>query len=245
MTENKDSTLVNTKKEDFLDEDKVISGQKYCLLSFISPEDILINKESYYLTKFFDKLSKDIDTLFNGIISKYPDSEELINNIKENHNYISNVKEMDEQYKFVKASVSSEVEADYHRDNDFKTTMRGIKIRGSFDSIEEARNRSEFLKRTDPNFNIYIAQVGCWCPWSPNPNDLENQEYSETQLNTLMKQYKKNMSDKDEVFEKRKQSHSLTNTIISEEEENDINDSSSELTENLDKLDPWSQSKGM
>ena len=60
MTENKDSTLVNTKKEDFLDEDKVISGQKYCLLSFISPEDILINKESYYLTKFFDKLSKDI-----------------------------------------------------------------------------------------------------------------------------------------------------------------------------------------
>ena len=60
-----------------------------------------------------------------------------------------------------------------------------------------------------------------------------------------MKQYKKNMSDKDEVFEKRKQSHTLTNTIISEEEENDIHDSSSELTENLDKLDPWSQSKGI
>lgn len=48
--------------------------------------------------------------------------------------------------------------------------------------------------------------MGCWCPWSPNPDCLENQEYAETQLNTLMKEYKKNMNDKDVVFEARKTS---------------------------------------
>ena len=75
-----------------------------------------------------------------------------------------------------------------------------------FDTIEEAKNRSEFVKKIDNKFNIYIAQVGCWCPWSPNPDCLENQEYAETQLNTLMKEYKKNMNDKDVVFESRKAS---------------------------------------
>ena len=82
--------------------------------------------------------------------------------------------------------------------------MRGIKIRGVFDTMEEAKARSEFIKRQDNKFDIYISQVGCWCPWSPNPNDLADQEYSETQLNTLMKQYKQNMDSKDELFEQRK-----------------------------------------
>jgi hypothetical protein len=47
--------------------------------------------------------------------------------------------------------------------------------------------------------------VGCWCPWSPNPEDLEDQEYAETQLNTLMKKYKENAQLKDNFFEQRKQ----------------------------------------
>ena len=79
-------------------------------------------------------------------------------------------------------------------------------------------NRSEFIKKIDNKFNIYIAQVGCWCPWSPNPDCLENQEYAETQLNTLMKEYKKNMNDKDIVFENRKASLFSTTSNV----ENDI-----------------------
>ena len=115
--------------------------------------------------------------------------------------------------------------------------MRGIKVRGVFDTIEEARNRSEFLKRFDDKFNIYIAQVGCWCPWSPNPDALENQEYSETQLNTLMKQYKQNMEEKDTVFDERKRAH--IESANSKKESTDLND----IKEGLEEVDAWTASK--
>ena len=65
--------LVSTKETDYLDVDKNIRGQNYVLLSFLSPEDILIQKESYYFTKFLEQFGKDMNTLFDGIRAKFPD----------------------------------------------------------------------------------------------------------------------------------------------------------------------------
>jgi hypothetical protein len=228
---------VSTKVQDYLDEDKKIRGQNYVLLSFISPEDVITNKEAYYFSRFLTQFGKDMETLFTGILAKYPESKELIDTIKTNHGYISNATEMNEQYKFFKSVNSTEVEAEYHRDNNFQTTIRGLKVRGVFDTLDEAKNRSEFLKKTDNKFDIFIGEVGVWCPWSPNPNDLQNQEYSETQLNTLMKKYKENMDSKDELFEKRRQEH--VNLANKPSATTDV----SELAENLSKVDPWSERK--
>ena len=230
--------MVAVKEQDYLDEDKKIRGQNYVLLSFISPEDVIANKESYYFSRYIQQFSKDMQTLFNGIQSKYPDSKDLIDNIMTNHAYISDANEMNEQYKFFKSVNSAEIEADYHRDNNFQTTIRGLKVRGVFDTLEEAKGRSEFLKKIDNKFDIFIGEVGVWCPWSPNPNDLENQEYAETQLNTLMKKYKENMDSKDELFEKRKQEQiniSKNKTTSSTEV--------SELADTLSKVDPWTERK--
>jgi len=225
-----EETLVSTKEVDFLDEDKPIRNQNYCLLSFLSPEDVLINKETYYFSKFLDKFGKDMDTLLNNLALKYQDSKDLIETIKTNHSYIFSYKEMDEQFKFFKSVNSDEIEKDFHKENNFTTSIRGIKVRGVFDTIDEAKNRCEFLKKIDNKFDIYIGQVGCWCPWSPNPNDLQDQEYSETQLNTLMKQYKKNMEDRDEVFDKRKN-------------ENIAKGKKDDLADNLTDEDPWTARK--
>ena len=224
------AAVVSTKEVDYLDEDKPIRGQNYVLLSFISPEDVIKNKEVYYFSKFLEQFGKDMKTLFDGIQAKYPDSKDLIDTLKVNHSYVYDNSELEEQYKFFKSTNSSEIESDYHRDNNFKTTMRGIKVRGSFDTFDEAKNRSEFLKRSDNKFDIYIAQVGCWCPWSPNPNDLQDQEFAESQLNTLMKQYKKNLDSKDELFEQRK------NDIVKNSKKPvDV----SEITDSLQDIDPW------
>jgi hypothetical protein len=87
---------------------------------------------------------------------------------------------------------------------DFQTNVRGFKLRGCYDTLREAQIRSEVLKRKDKQHNIYITQVGCWCPWDPNPNDIQDQHYAEDQLNTLMKKYRENQDQKDEVFENRK-----------------------------------------
>ena len=145
--------------------------------------------------------------------------------------YIFDAKELDEQYKFFKNTNNSEIETDFHKENNFRTSMRGIKIRGVFDSVDEAKSRSEFIKRYDNKFDIYICQVGCWCPWSPNPNDLNEQEFSETQLNTLMKQYKQNMDNKDEVFEQRKAD------MVSKSKVNNVAD------DLANQSDPWMANK--
>ena len=234
---NKD--LVSTKEVDYLEEDKSIKGQNYALLSFISPEDVLVSKEAYFFTQFLDNFGKDMKSLLDGIKSKYSDSGDLIDTIKTNHSYIFDPKELNEQYNFFKSSKYTELENTYHRDNNFVTTMRGIKVRGVFDTIEEARNRSEFLKRFDDKFNIYIAQVGCWCPWSPNPDALENQEYSETQLNTLMKQYKQNMEEKDTIFDERKKANIESAASKSKKETTDLSD----IKEGLEQVDTWTAAK--
>jgi len=228
MTE---ETIVSTKEVDYLDEDKPIRNQNYCLLSFISPEDVLKNKEAYYFSRFLDNFSKDMNTLFDNLANKYQDDKDMINGIRDNHSYIFKTEEMNEQLKFFKNAKSSDIENDFHRENNFTTSIRGIKVRGVFDTIDEAKNRCEFLKKIDNKFDIYIGQVGCWCPFSPNPNDLENQEYSETQLNTLMKEYKKNMDSKDEIFDKRR-----IDIINSSKKNND-------LATNLQEVDAWSARK--
>jgi len=245
--------LISTKEVDYLEEDPPIKNQNYCLLSFITPEEILKNKESYYIKYFLKKFSNDIESLFNGLISKYPDDIDFINNIKKDHGYLFNINELDEQYKFSKNINSTDVESEYHKDNNFQTTISGIKVRGVFDTLDQAKNRSEFLKKKDKNHNIFIGQVGCWCPYAPNPEDLEDQEYSETQLNTLMKEYKKNQENRDEVFEKRKETAIIKNTILEENNENIENNENNEnldndinkLENNINKIftdqDAWSQ----
>lgn len=246
------STSISTKKEDYLDEDPPIKNQNYCLLSFISPDEVLINKETYYLKYFFKKLSDDLASLYNGLKSKYPDDIEFINNIKDNHKYLDDYKIMDEQYKYSKSINYNIVEKEFHEDNNFRTTIQGIKVRGVFDTINEAKNRCEFLKKKDKNHNIFIGQIGCWCPWSPNPNELENQEYSETELNTLMKEYKQNMNSKDEIFENRRKNSIINSTITEEDDKYDKKDEddTSNLRNDIDKLsgvftedDPWTKKK--
>jgi hypothetical protein len=264
------TTVTSVKEVDYLDEDKPIRGQNFVLLSFLSPEDVLVNKEAYMFSQFITKFSEDMTKLLDGISAKYSDSKDFVDSVKENNAFIFNPKDMSEQYGFYKSVNNQELETSYHRDNNFTTSIRGIKVRGVFDTIEEAKNRSEFIKKIDNKFNIYIAQVGCWCPWSPNPDCLENQEYAETQLNTLMKEYKKNMTDKDVVFENRKSSlfasgaaaAGAANEIVSITEEStagaagaSIEDAMataatepetielSELKDSIEKVDGWSSQK--
>jgi hypothetical protein len=245
MTDVENPVLVSTKEVDYLDEDKPIRGQNFVLVSFISPEDVIVNKEAYIFSKFIEKFSGDMKTLLESLKEKYPEQKDMVNTIVENNNFLFNHVEMNEQFNFFKSVNSEDLEKNYHFDNNFITSIRGIKVRGTFDTIEEAKNRCEFLKKIDNKFNIYIAQVGCWCPWSPNPECLENQEYAETQLNTLMKEYKKNMDNRDVVFENRKQTISSNaapvGTTINEEVDNVELSELSEIKEEIEKVDAWNQ----
>lgn len=199
------SELVSVKEFDYLDEDKPIRGQNYVCMSFLNPEDVLKNKEAFYFEKFLVRFSEDMKQLFTSLKDKYPESAPTFGVIEENHDYVFNPSKLDEQYRFFKNMNSTPIEKEFHEQNQFRPTMRGIKIRGSFDTLEEAKVRAQVLKRMGDKFDIFVGQVGCWCPWSPNPEDLQEQEYAETQLNTMMKKYKENQEVRDIEFNARRQ----------------------------------------
>jgi hypothetical protein len=73
-----------------------------------------------------------------------------------------------------------------------------------YDTVDDATARAHAIKKFDNNFHVYIAEVGCWCPWSPYPDAIKDGEYAETQLNTLMKKYQESQDAKGEVYEQRK-----------------------------------------
>jgi Family of unknown function (DUF5832) len=88
--------------------------------------------------------------------------------------------------------------------NDFRTTVQGVKIRGVYDTYNEAIHRCKTLQKIDPAFNVYVGQVGFWLPWDPEPHDIADQEYADDQLNTLMKKYKENEKTRDELYAEHK-----------------------------------------
>lgn len=85
-----------------------------------------------------------------------------------------------------------------------KCNILGFKLRGSYDTKEEAEAKCRRLRSFDPDFDIFITKVGYWLPFCPDPNEIENEEYFEGQLNALVQGYKENMIQKDQYFEERK-----------------------------------------
>jgi hypothetical protein len=107
----------------------------------------------------------------------------------------------------------TKLEDDFYAKNDFRTTVRGLKIRGSYSSKEEADARAKKLQKMDPDHNIFVGQVGKWLPWDPSPSAIADQEYAEPQLNDLMKKYKENEEQRD-MFNKEQRERARGNKTV-------------------------------
>ena len=196
--------LVPVKECDFLDNDPQLRGQNYVCLSFLSPEEVIQQKEHYYFEKFISSFTDEMKELFDGLTSRYPKDADNLRMLKERYSYLFTPNTIGDEFNYFVSNHSDELQKAFDEKNDFKTSIRGIKVRGVFDTIREAQVRSEVLKKLDGKFNVYVAEVGCWCPWSPNPEDIQDQEFAETHLNTMMKHYKENQTKKDIFYEERK-----------------------------------------
>ncbi len=222
-------------EEDFLESDPQIRGQNYCCLSFVSPEEILNNKNVFFVHKFLKTIAKNYDLDEESIENKYKDFM-----------YINQEK----------------LESEFYEKNEFKTTVRGVKVRGSYDTLQEAQAKAKKLQQNDKNFNVYIGQVGFWLPWDPNPHNIDSQEYAESELNNLVKKYRENQEKKDQHFQENieyareqseKQKESTETTEITETSKETIvneDDSSKEtpvntesIEESLKEEDPWIKRK--
>ena len=177
-------------KEDFLEVDQKIPGQNYVCLSFVSPDNFLKKKEVFYSTKFLDYIMNDQERLVQDIREKMINKETSIN--------YDNLEKMYEDWKY---SRIEGLDAEFYELSDYRTSMRGIKVRGVYDSYKEASLRAQVLRRRDPSFNVFVGQVGYWLPWDPECESVPEQEYQEGQLNELVKKYKENLNNRDDLYE--------------------------------------------
>lgn len=203
--------------EDFLEADDNIRGQNFVCLSFISPENVLRNKELFFMQNFLHNLVKK-------------------NNINLDDEYINN---LEDKYKDFLYTAQDNLDKEFSEKNDFQTTVRGIKVRGVYDTQKEAEIRAKVLQRKDKNFNVFVGQVGFWLPWDPTPHKIENQEYFETELNQLVKKYNENQEQKQDHF--RENIEYVKEQAAKKVEEEKLNKEN--LKSDLEKEDPWLASK--
>lgn len=205
--------------EDFLSVDPAIPGQKFVCLSFVSPEKVLEDKHLYYMWHYERHLQSKIEEL-NGKLKEALNSEDT--GIEINKTEPCSFKNFKEMFLDFEYAQHSKIEEKFYELNDFTTTVRGLKVRGVYDTMKEADFRAKQLRSRDPSHHVFRGQVGAWLPWDPNPDDIENQEYAEEELNTLMKKKKENEINKNLHWEeeKRQKMEAIQRDNLRREEEN-------------------------
>jgi hypothetical protein len=197
---------VTVAEKDYLEQDPPVRGQNYACMSFLSPEEAIASKASFAMGKFTERFADELCGLL-GKIGKAVESSgdescgASLRALKERFGYMLSGQEMKREYDTFLTANDGAISKEYSEASDGVACVRGIKIRGCYETMDEARHRCESLKRSDPKFSVYVAEVGCWCPWSPNPDDLAEAigdqnaaQYSEVALNTLMKKYQEKRS---------------------------------------------------
>ena len=203
---------INPKYVDLLEEDKPIAGQKFVCISFCSPEEILKKKELFFFEEFLKKweLNKSMEKFLqflNFVSFKYNISfDDLSNDFKD---FVKEEKEslskttFEDEYKTFIDNNEENLQKQFDIEHNFQTNTRGIKVRGSYPTQEEAELRAKMLREIDDKHDIFVGPVGMWMPWDPEAYKTGKVEYMEEELNQLMSEKKKNEANAKTAFEQR------------------------------------------
>lgn len=158
--------------EDFLSVDKPVPGQNFVCLSFVSPEKIIKKKENYNFYKY----------------------------LKEKYSFDNDFEDFEKEYEEFLTNKNDIITEEFNKIENFKTSIRGIKVRGTYDTQKEAAVRAKVLQNMDPSFHVFVGQVGYWLPWDPEANDVADQQYQEEHLNNLVGRYRENEIERDNYY---------------------------------------------
>jgi hypothetical protein len=231
----------NPKYVDLLDEDKAVAGQKFVCVSFVSPENLLKKKEVFFFEEFlkhwdYSKNIQKFTEFLNFLTQKYnikfdsvmEDFQEFVKS--EQKDLVTTT--IDNDYKNFLDAKEEDLEAQFQSLYNFQTNTRGLKVRGSYSSQEEAELRCKMLREVDPSHDVYVGPVGMWMPWEPEAYKTGRVEYLEEELNQLMHEKTKNEKQARKAFDKRvinaKKEAIQENVKLARE-------SGNKLTQNIDK----------
>jgi hypothetical protein len=199
---------------DYLEEDPEVPTQRYSIISFLSPENTIKQKSEFMNEEFikwleYDWKVKGMEHLMAFLSKKYTlKVEDLMGDLQEFtkvHNEEIKKTDIHEQYQVFLLKNEKDLETQFTEKVDFRTNVRGVKIRRVFANLEECQQYAKVLQRKYPRDNLYIGKVGCWLPWDPSEHMMPEVEYAEKELNELMRKYKENSVNRDIFFEEEKQ----------------------------------------
>jgi len=202
----------NPKYIDLCDEDAPLAGQKFACLSFVSPENVLKRRESFLFGEFVKSwdFTKSMSKFFDFIhFMAFKYNLNVENAIEDFNSFVKEEKEnlktmsVEEEYKIFTDKNEERLNEVFNRENAFQTSVRGLKVRGVYNTQEEGEVRCKSLREIDPNHDIFVGPVGMWIPWDPDAYKTGRIEFMEEELNQLHVEKTKNESKAKDEFEKR------------------------------------------
>lgn len=221
---------IEEETEDFLTVDNPIPGQKFVCLSFVSPEAVIAQKNDYYAYNFYAHQMECLKELVGDIVTD-EDTKTKLNDLfgtldltsvvnasraqkgiafNENQSFHSNPYSSEDEFNKYRVCLdsykytdSARMDEEFDEMVDLQTSVRGVKVRGCFESFKEAKLRAKALQNKEPNFHVWVGPVGYWLPFDGNPDKVEEQEYKEGELNQIVKEYKLNEQKRETFQEKR------------------------------------------
>jgi len=233
---------------DYLDEDPEIPTQKYCIVSFLSPEKILQQKQAFFFEEFvkymdYDWKVKGLEHLMAFLSKKYDLKIDDLLKDAEEFGKVRNAEiratDLPEQWQVFLLKNEKDLQERFDNSVEFQTNVRGVKVRRCFGTVEEAQVMAKVFQRKYPKDNIYIGKVGAWLPWDPSEHLMPEVEYAEKELNELMRRYKENESNKEIFFADQRQE-----AIKKQKEENERRKKENERKQLEDASKPVHPSEG-
>lgn len=202
----------NPKYIDLCDEDPPIAGQKFCCMSFVSPEKILKKRELYLFNQFVHQwdFAKSMERFLDFLhFAAYKYNLKVDDIMADFRDFAkeedAKLKEttIDDDYKNFMDKNEDKLNEDFNREHAFQTSVRGLKVRGVYPTQEEAQNKCVALRKQDPNHDIFVGPVGVWIPWDPDAYKTGNVQFLEEELNQLHQEKIKNETYAKQEFDKR------------------------------------------
>ena len=157
---------------DFLSQDPPVAHQNYACISYVSPEALLARKDAFMADRFRKQTMGELSMLLEKLCSEFPDDDVgyMIGAVRSKH--------------FVAASAAAD---EKKAEGGWSTTVRGLKVRGVYETLDDAQTRASQLKKIDKEYDVFVAEVGCWCQWHPDPSQIGEKQYTNPQENAIFK----------------------------------------------------------
>jgi hypothetical protein len=113
--------------------------------------------------------------------------------------------ELLDKYKIFLAGERSRLDREYDEAHDNQTSLKGIKFRGSFARLDDARDRAKYVRdNVEQGIHAYVIPTGVWVPIDMDADEVQDQDYMLPQLNELMGKYHEGTHARNVHYQERK-----------------------------------------